>query len=245
MAALRHEVNQLRRQVSELRCEVGYWKSRHSDALERNESLREELAQAKGENRKLRQRLFGRKSERRAANERADLLEQAAEEPKPKLKRGARPGQKGHGRRDYSHLPTREKSIEIPENQRVCPRCGKPMRELGETEDPDGRLSADRDRSRSLSPGVASQAISQHVLVPWVRTHDYRSVAAEVDSQEPFGYFALGASVVVEVRLPPTDRSVNQATQTTRARSVLGLRHRRPATNRADVAAHLRCVGRA
>jgi transposase len=135
LAALRREVERLRRQLTELRCEAGYWKSRHADALERNESLRDELAQAKGENRKLRQRLFGRKSERRAANERANLLEQAAEEPKPQRKRGAQPGQKGHGRRDYSRLPAREESIEIPQDQRVCPRCGKPMRELGETED--------------------------------------------------------------------------------------------------------------
>ena len=78
LAALRREVNQLRRQVSELRCEAGYWKSRHADACERNETLRDELARAKGEIRKLQARLFGRKSERRAANERADLLEQAA-----------------------------------------------------------------------------------------------------------------------------------------------------------------------
>ncbi len=135
LAALRREVDQLCRQVSELRCEVGYWRSRHADALQRNESLRDELAQAKGENRKLRQRLFGRKSERRAANERVELLKEAAEEPKPKHKRGARPGQKGHGRRDYSHLPVREELVEIPQDQRLCPRCGKPMWAMGQTED--------------------------------------------------------------------------------------------------------------
>jgi len=135
LAALRREVEQLRRQVSELRCEAGYWKSRHADALKRNETLQEELAWARAENRKLKQRLFGRKSERRAANRRADLLEQAAEESKPKRKRGAQRGHKGHGRRDYSHLPAREELIEVPQEQRLCPRCGKPMRETGETED--------------------------------------------------------------------------------------------------------------
>ena len=134
LAALRREVERLCRQVSELRCEVGYWKSRHADALERNESLRDELAQAKGENRKLRQRLFGRKSERRAANERVELLEEAAEEPKPKHKRGARPGQKGHGRRDYSHLPEEEEFVDVPPEERICPRCGKPFAEMSDTE---------------------------------------------------------------------------------------------------------------
>jgi transposase len=135
LAALPGEVLELRRLVAEFRCEVGFWKSRHADALKRNESLGEELAQAKAEIRKLNGRLFGRKSERRAANERADLLDQAAEEPKPKRKRGAQPGHNGHGRRDHSHLPEREQVVELPQDQRACPRCGKPMREMGATED--------------------------------------------------------------------------------------------------------------
>ena len=212
LAALRREVDQLRQQVSELRCEAGYWKSRHGDALKRNEILRDELAQAKGEIRKLGARLFGRKSERRAANERAELLKQAAEEPKPKRERGVRVGQKGHGRCDYSHLPVREEEpIEVPENQRVCPRCGKPMREMGETED--------SSRSRSKSNSIAGCC-----------------VASGIEAR---------ARAVVEVRLSPADRSGDQATQTTGARSAFGLCHRRLATNRADVAARLRCVGRA
>jgi transposase len=38
--------------------------------------------------------------------------------------RGQRRGSRGHGRRDYSHLPTREEIHDVPESQRVCPRCG-------------------------------------------------------------------------------------------------------------------------
>jgi hypothetical protein len=37
---------ELQRVVSELRCEAGYWKSRHADALKRIEQLKEELEQA-------------------------------------------------------------------------------------------------------------------------------------------------------------------------------------------------------
>ena len=134
-AALPDEVLELRRLVAELRCDAGYWRSRHADALKRNESLGEELAQTKAEIRKLNGRLFGRKSERRAANERTDLLRQAEERPKPKRQRGAQPGHNGHGRRDHSHLPEREQVIEVPQDQRACPRCGKLMRAMGETED--------------------------------------------------------------------------------------------------------------
>jgi len=38
--------------------------------------------------------------------------------------RGQRRGSRGHGRRDYSHLPTREEIHDVPESERVCPRCG-------------------------------------------------------------------------------------------------------------------------
>ena len=135
MAALRRELQQLRRQVTGLRCDATYWKSRHADALKRNDTLKEELAQAKAEIRKLNQRLFGRKSERRAASGRSNLLEQAEAESKPKRKRGAQPGHPGHGRRDHSHLPPREESIEAPQDRRICPRCGRLMREMADTED--------------------------------------------------------------------------------------------------------------
>ena len=40
---LRSENAQLRQQVSELKCDVGYWKSRHADAVARNVKLQAEL----------------------------------------------------------------------------------------------------------------------------------------------------------------------------------------------------------
>ncbi len=70
------ELGKLRREVSELRCEVGYWKSRHADAVKRNEQLAEELRQAKGEIRTLRDERFGRKSENRPTERLLGQLEQ-------------------------------------------------------------------------------------------------------------------------------------------------------------------------
>lgn len=46
-------------------------------------------------------------------------------------KRGQRPGSKGHGRRDYSHLDTREEVHDVPPDQRVCPDCGRAFDALG------------------------------------------------------------------------------------------------------------------
>ena len=38
-AELHRENAELRQQVSELRCDVGYWKSRHADAVKRDVTL--------------------------------------------------------------------------------------------------------------------------------------------------------------------------------------------------------------
>ena len=46
---LQQAVEELRREVSEFRCEAGYWKSRHADAVKRIEQLKKELVQSRGE----------------------------------------------------------------------------------------------------------------------------------------------------------------------------------------------------
>jgi transposase len=51
---------------------------------------------------------------------------------KAKRGRGQRRGSGGHGRRDYSHLPGREEVHDVPEGERVCPRCGAGYAPFGE-----------------------------------------------------------------------------------------------------------------
>ncbi|MDN5859354.1 MAG: transposase [Pseudonocardia sp.] len=46
--------------------------------------------------------------------------------------RGQRRGARGHGRRDYSHLPTEEEIHDVPEAQRACPSCGAGYVRFGE-----------------------------------------------------------------------------------------------------------------
>lgn len=45
-------------------------------------------------------------------------------EQSSRRRRGQQPGSPGHGRRDYSHLPTDEEIHDVPECERVCPHCG-------------------------------------------------------------------------------------------------------------------------
>jgi len=141
---LRQEVAHLRRENLELRQQVGYWKAQHARAVHRAEHLEAEVErirgenrrlqdqfatqveQLRGENRRLQDQLFGRKSEKSSTPDRSNHLEGENDNQKSSAspKRGQRKDRPGPPRRDYSHLPVIEDLRELPEDQRVCPRCG-------------------------------------------------------------------------------------------------------------------------
>jgi transposase len=120
---------------TDFRREVGYWKSRHADAVKRIEHLKEELDQAQGQVRSLQDKLFGRKSEKSARRDRCNDLLDPDDITAPAKKRGAEPGHAGHGRRDYSHLPVEEEFISLPEEMSACGICGRPFVMMSATED--------------------------------------------------------------------------------------------------------------
>jgi transposase len=130
---LRAEVASLRRENLELRQQVGYWRSRHADAVRRIAALEQENEQLRGENRKLQAERFGRRSEKQSGSDRSNELEDPSD-AKPKRQRGRQPGQPAPQRRDYSHLPAREQFIDLPEAEQLCPDCGLPLKACG-TED--------------------------------------------------------------------------------------------------------------
>lgn len=132
---LEQELGALRREVRELRCEAGYWKSRHADALKRIEELEAELEQSRGQTRALQDKLFGRKSEKSASSDRSNDLSDPQAVMAPAKRRGAQPGDVGHGRRDYSHLPVQEEFLPLPAAALACPICGKPAAMMSATED--------------------------------------------------------------------------------------------------------------
>ena len=133
---LRVEVHRLQRENLELRQQVGYWKSRHRDALGRVTALEQKVEQLEGEKRQLQADLFGRRSEARPGNDRSNDLEDPQDDSQsPQRNRGQQPGNPGPKRRDYSHLPVRETFLELPPEQCVCPRCGQPLLRRSDTED--------------------------------------------------------------------------------------------------------------
>jgi transposase len=136
-AELHQQVADLRRENAELRQQVGYWKAQHGRAVERAEQLTAEVERLRGENRKLQDQLFGRKSEASPSPDRSNHLEgeddnQASSQPR---KRGQRKDRPGPSRRDYSHLPVVEEPfLELPPEQRSCSVCGRAYRP-SDTED--------------------------------------------------------------------------------------------------------------
>jgi transposase len=123
---LRHEVASLRRENVVLRQQANYWKAQHARAVHRVEQLEAEVQQLRGENRKLKDQLFGRKSEKPGSSDRSNHLqgEQDNHPGSEPRKRGQRKDRPGPPRRDYSHLPVTEEFCELPEDRRVCPQCG-------------------------------------------------------------------------------------------------------------------------
>jgi len=133
---LGREVERLRSENLELRQQAGYWKSRLERLQGKLQALEAENEQLRGENRKLQDQLFARKSEKHSKDRCSNVLEDPDEAAAAsKRSRGQQLGGKGPKRRDYTHLPAREETVELPEAERVCPQCGRPRVELGSSED--------------------------------------------------------------------------------------------------------------
>src|SRR4051794_30316757 len=136
VAELRAEVQALQRENLELRQQVGYWKSRHRDALGRVTALEQKVEQLEGEKRQLQADLFGRRSETQSRPDRSHDWDDPQDDSQgPQRKRGQQPKNPGPQRRDYSHLPVREEVLELPPDRCVCPRCGQPLLRRSDTED--------------------------------------------------------------------------------------------------------------
>jgi transposase len=132
--------------------EVAYWRGRAERAETRLAGVEVDLAEA-GERfvaaeariselseqvAVLSRMLFGRSSEktrltpdRGAEAAESDRRETRRDLDEPERRRGQRLGSTGHGRRDYSHLDTREEIHDVPADQRVCAGCGLEFELLG------------------------------------------------------------------------------------------------------------------
>ncbi len=70
-----------------------------------------------------------------ALDHNADVVDEPESCKEPRRKRGKQPGTKGYGRKRRENLPAEEVVHDLPEDQRRCPRCGKPFGVFPGTED--------------------------------------------------------------------------------------------------------------
>jgi transposase len=126
---------------------VGYWRARaeRAEALvaelrAENAGLNARVAELAGQVARLQESvttlsglLFGASSEKGGSPLRRTGRE-GRDRPGGAGKRGQRPGGPGHGRRDYSHLETVERVIDVEAGQRCCAECAKAFEFIG-TED--------------------------------------------------------------------------------------------------------------
>src|SRR5260370_23884806 len=128
-------IDQLRRQLIDLRCQTNFWQAMHQLAVQREADLAAQVQQLQGEIRKWKRRLFGRKSETSSTTQPGTNPNNLNN--KPSRKRGQQPGGKGHGRRPHDHLPPTEEICNLPDAQKFCCQCGEPLQEIPGTADGD------------------------------------------------------------------------------------------------------------
>ena len=115
----------------ELKWQGSYWKAQHGVLKEKNAALEKSLALAQAEIRDLKQRLYGKKSEKSTAKRDAPPgKDKASARP-----RGQQPGSKGHGRTPRPDLPVVVEQRDVAPEDSACKCCGKPYARLAQTED--------------------------------------------------------------------------------------------------------------
>jgi transposase len=117
-------------EMTEYKTKANYWEAQFQIAKTREEKLTLENEELKAKLRKREQQLFGRRSEKNINT----LETNPSKKMEPKKSRGQQPGSKGHGRRDYSHLPAMEETIGLKKEYTSCSCCGLPYEELADRE---------------------------------------------------------------------------------------------------------------
>jgi transposase len=105
-----------------LKWEANYWRAQHEQSLKREAALKVQVAAHEATIRDLKQRLYGKKSEKSASPENA-----GESKPASSRQRGQQPGSQGHGRSDRSALPVVVEVHDVSETAKHCPQCGEAL----------------------------------------------------------------------------------------------------------------------
>ena len=118
------------KEYDDLKWHGSYWKVQHSRAVKRELELKHELQQAKAEIINLKQRLFGKKSEKNARKDGGPNQRSSSTRNK-----GQQPGAAGHGRTPRPNLAVIEEIKDVAPEEKYCSVCGCARAEFFKTED--------------------------------------------------------------------------------------------------------------
>jgi transposase len=116
----------------ELKWQGSYWKSQHRLLKKQNEELKQELELAHAKIRDLKQRLYGKKSEKGTTKRDKPTTDDNPASSRP---RGQQRGSQGHGRTSRPDLPVVEEARDVAPEDKQCCICGKAYDALPQTED--------------------------------------------------------------------------------------------------------------
>ena len=119
-----------RQEYVHLKWDSRYWQRQHERAIVREAALKKELESAHAEIRDLKQRLYGKHSEKSSLPSEAQAGDQKSRRP-----RGQARGSKGHGRTHRPDLPVIEELHVLPLDEQVCPHCNASFDLFPGTED--------------------------------------------------------------------------------------------------------------
>jgi len=110
----------------QIKSDASYWNKQHNLATLREKRLKKKNKELEAIIRDLRQRLYGKKTEKGSSK--------SEQEKKPSSnKRGQKKGSNGHGRTNRDNLPIREEEVDVPD--KCCSVCGKERDVFPGTED--------------------------------------------------------------------------------------------------------------
>ena len=121
-----------KRDYIELKWQANYWQMQHAQAVKREEKLKEVLKQKEAIIRDLKQRLYGKKSEKKTKGKGKNNKNLNQPTTKSTRSRGQQKGTAGHSRTARPDLPAIDEIISLSE--KTCPNCGKEYSTLPDEE---------------------------------------------------------------------------------------------------------------
>ena len=131
VSTLKEENAKLLRENKILKTDIGYWKSCHKRALEREKALKKELQDRNARIKYLSRQLYKKNTEKSKKKPESDKKNSGS----GKRNRGQQPNHPFHGRRNQDHLPKEEENHDLAESDKYCSTCGLPFTEMPDTED--------------------------------------------------------------------------------------------------------------